>query len=252
MKKSSDSTEVASRTADFYEKEAADYDRKRAGTGVGAYSGSVSEEIVSGLISALSGKTVLEMGTGTGRWTTLLAQREAAVAGLDISHSMLLVAREKLRRAGLDGNVFLLQGDGRALPMRDDSCDGVVSINVFTHIPDHAATIGEIARVLKPGGLLIGNYLNVLSYYLPYGLLVNVFKKSLRAGVFTRWHTLNSLKADYASAGLSIQEVIGQVHFPGSSDSALLASLLRFLDKSSRSSSLRYLAPILYLKAVKL
>ena len=251
MRKPGEDTHATKETAEFYEKEATVYDRKRTRTGIGAYVGSVSEELVGRLTSDLTGKRVLEIGSGTGRWTSLLARQGAKVAALDISHSMLTTTREKLRSSGLFGDVCLFQANGTSLPVKDSTFDAVVSIHVFTHIADHAATAKEISRVLKPGGMLIGNYLNLLSYYWPYGLLVNAFKKSLRAGVFTRWHTLSALKRDYAAAGLRLEEVVGQVHFPSSVDSEVVTSVIRAMDRASRSSFLRYLAPTLFLRAVK-
>jgi SAM-dependent methyltransferase len=96
---------------------------------------------------------VLDLGCGVGRLTKALAGRVARVHALDVSPEMLARAREAL---AADENVALHLGDGATLTGVDDaSCDAVVSLVVFQHIPDPAVTLGyvrEIGRVLKPGG----------------------------------------------------------------------------------------------------
>jgi SAM-dependent methyltransferase len=97
------------------------------------------------------------MGCGTGRFTVPLAERAAAVTGLDISAQMLAVNQEKLAERGLKAT--LREGDMTALPFPDSSFDAVVSMLALMHIPltDRERVFSEVARVLKPGGrLLVG------------------------------------------------------------------------------------------------
>lgn len=97
------------------------------------------------------GETVLDLGCGVGRLSRALRARGARVIGLDVSAQMLARAR-----GVLGDEVELVHGDGTSLaPLADGSCDGVVSLVVFQHIPDPAVTLGyvaEIGRVLRPGG----------------------------------------------------------------------------------------------------
>lgn len=100
---------------------------------------------------------VLDMGCGTGRFTVPLAERVAAVTGLDISSQMLSVNQGKLTERGL--RATLREGDMTALPFPDASFSVVVSMLALMHIPlqDRQVAFREAARVLKPGGrLLIG------------------------------------------------------------------------------------------------
>jgi len=251
MKKSDNTAARSSDPAEFYQREASQYDRKRWSTDMGRYLHSVHKEIISQLSPGWAGKRVLEMGVGTGRFTTMLAAEGAEVVGFDISASMVRIAGDKLKQEKLEGNSDLLVADATKLPFRDCSFDGALCINVFSHIPNYRASLREVARVLKPGGFIITNYPNLLSYYFAYGLLVNLSKKSLRAGVFTHWYNLPTLKADYRESGLCMEQVLGQVHFPPSIGIGPLAAAVRWLDRTSRSSPLRYLAPTLFLRARK-
>jgi ubiquinone/menaquinone biosynthesis C-methylase UbiE len=96
--------------------------------------------------------TVLDVGCGNGLWTALAAQRTTGtVIGLDSSQGMLtaLTARPEAIAAVL--------ADGQCLPMRDDSVDIAIAAWVLYHLPDKAAALSEIRRVLRPGGRFIAS-----------------------------------------------------------------------------------------------
>jgi SAM-dependent methyltransferase len=96
---------------------------------------------------------VLDIGCGVGRLTRVIAARAARVCALDISSEM--IDRARGHHSDLE-NVEWIVGDGKSLrPIPDGSVDGCVSHVVFQHIPDPSITlgyIGEMGRVLKPGG----------------------------------------------------------------------------------------------------
>jgi SAM-dependent methyltransferase len=96
---------------------------------------------------------VLDIGCGIGRLTRVLATRAREVVAIDVSGEMLTRAREL--NAGFE-NIRWLQGDGRSLTgVLDSSVDACISHVTFQHIPDPRITlgyIGEIGRVLRPGG----------------------------------------------------------------------------------------------------
>lgn len=83
------------------------------------------------------------------KWKKL---KNADITGLDYSEDMLDVARERL---GECEHISLIQGDVGALPMHDDSCDIVISMNGFHVFPDKIKAYDEIHRVLKPKGKFI-------------------------------------------------------------------------------------------------
>ena len=95
----------------------------------------------------------VDIGCGVGRITRALAERGATVRGIDVSAAMLERARGL--NPGLDG-VEWLHGDGESLAgIGDESADVCISLVVFHHIPDPRITlgyVGEIGRVLRPGG----------------------------------------------------------------------------------------------------
>ncbi|MDE2892235.1 MAG: ubiquinone/menaquinone biosynthesis methyltransferase [Chloroflexota bacterium] len=96
---------------------------------------------------------VLDLGAGTGDLSAEFRRQGAArVIGLDISAAMLVRADEKFGHGGVDW----LQGDALQLPFVDESFDIVASAFVMRNLPDLAGSFAEMARVLKPGGRLIG------------------------------------------------------------------------------------------------
>jgi ubiquinone/menaquinone biosynthesis C-methylase UbiE len=76
--------------------------------------------------------------------------------GIDLSQEMLRRADAERRAEGL-ANVVLARGDMTHLPLADASVDRALCFNGLHVIPDKAAVLGELHRVLKPGGLLTGN-----------------------------------------------------------------------------------------------
>jgi arsenite methyltransferase len=99
------------------------------------------------------GGIVLDVGAGPGSVTTSLAHaagRDGLALGVDISEPMLARAV----RAAAGPQVGFLRADAQRLPFRDETIDVAVSIAVLQLIPDPAAALSEIARVLKPGGRL--------------------------------------------------------------------------------------------------
>lgn len=103
-------------------------------------------------IGARAAGRVLEVGVGTG--ANLPHYRPTtAVVGIDLSPAMLSIARA--RAAGLGRSVELIEGDAQRLPLPDASFDTVVCALALCSIPDPAAAIGEMHRVLVPGGRLL-------------------------------------------------------------------------------------------------
>ena len=99
------------------------------------------------------GGIALDVGSGPGSITASLAHAagpDGLALGVDISEPMLARAV----RAAAGPQVGFLRADAQRLPLRDETVDAAVSIAVLQLIPDPAATLSEIARVLRPGGRL--------------------------------------------------------------------------------------------------
>ena len=77
------------------------------------------------------------------------------VLGVDISPEMLAYAQTQLTTNGLN-NVSLREGGAEAIPADDNSFDVVLASLSFMYVVDRAAA-GEFARVLRPGGRLVGS-----------------------------------------------------------------------------------------------
>src|SRR6476661_7815597 len=118
----------------------------------------VADEAVEAAIArALSDapvRTLLDLGTGTGRMLELLGPQIERGLGLDLSLDMLSLARARLDRAGLR-HCSVRQGDIYDLALPKDSFDAVIIHQVLHFLEDGARAIHEAARVLRPGGRLL-------------------------------------------------------------------------------------------------
>jgi ubiquinone/menaquinone biosynthesis C-methylase UbiE len=118
----------------------------------------VADEAVEAAIrAAVAGKPVrslLDLGTGTGRMLELFGPEIERGLGLDLSLEMLAMARERLDRAGLR-HCSVRQGDIYDLALPRDSFDLVIFHQVLHYLDDSARAIQEAARVLRPGGRLL-------------------------------------------------------------------------------------------------
>lgn len=118
----------------------------------------VPESEVEAAMRALLGNrplgTLIDIGTGTGRIVELFGNAAEHAIGIDRSPEMLRVARGKLTASGAQG-WELRQGDIMALPVDDAAGDTVVLHQVLHYLPAPEAAIGELARIIKPGGRLL-------------------------------------------------------------------------------------------------
>jgi len=107
------------------------------------------------LVSAVApraGERVLDVATGTGMVAAeLLARADCSVVGIDQSADMLAGARARFASAG-SGRVELIEGQAEALPFADGSFDALTFTYLLRYVDDPAATMRELARVVRPGG----------------------------------------------------------------------------------------------------
>jgi SAM-dependent methyltransferase len=94
------------------------------------------------LAGVVPGTRVLEVGCGNGRYLGALRDRGARAVGCDLSPGILRTA----------GHPALLNADVTALPVRDGAVDVVLACHLLDLVPDRAAAIRELRRVLAPGG----------------------------------------------------------------------------------------------------
>lgn len=104
------------------------------------------------------GSNVLDICCGTGKITMELAHTvgpKGHVTGLDFSHSMLDVAQKTIAASGLAERITLVQGNAMCLPFPDHAFDAVTVGWGLRNVPDIFTVVGEMLRVVKPGGMVI-------------------------------------------------------------------------------------------------
>ncbi len=113
----------------------------------------------------LAEQILVDAGCGTGSYSLALVDHVARIEAVDMNEGMLGVARTKLADAEAAGRISFHHAAIDGLPLGDTSVDAVMINQVLHHLPDDAAeawpltrkVIGEFARVLRPGGVLVVN-----------------------------------------------------------------------------------------------
>jgi ubiquinone/menaquinone biosynthesis C-methylase UbiE len=105
------------------------------------------------------GMTVMELGCGSGAFTTFIARvvgEQGKVYAVDVQPEMLQQLERKLSRSENQDitNIELKQAGAYDLPFADESLDLVCMVTVLQEIPDRGRALREIRRVLTPGGIL--------------------------------------------------------------------------------------------------
>lgn len=101
------------------------------------------------------GKTVLEVGCGTGLILDRVARFARNAVGIDLSAGMLVKAQQRGLRVA--------QASATALPVATASVDVAYSFKVLAHIPDIQGAMREMARVVRPGGWVLAEFYNARS-----------------------------------------------------------------------------------------
>jgi demethylmenaquinone methyltransferase / 2-methoxy-6-polyprenyl-1,4-benzoquinol methylase len=118
--------------------------------------------------------SVLDVATGTGAVALeLLRQKGCTVVGLDQSPEMLAEARRRL-----PGNVELVEGTAEELPFPEASFDALTFTYLLRYVSDPAATLRELARVVRPGATIAG-----LEFAVPHGVWRPWWELYVRVGL---------------------------------------------------------------------
>jgi demethylmenaquinone methyltransferase / 2-methoxy-6-polyprenyl-1,4-benzoquinol methylase len=104
-------------------------------------------------VNPLPGQRVLDVATGTGLVAFALARRGCEVVALDQSPDMLATARRHLEdHRDPKPRITFMQGQAERLPFADGEFDALTFTYLLRYVDDRAATMRELARVVKPGG----------------------------------------------------------------------------------------------------
>ncbi len=115
-------------------------------------------------LEALRGKTVLEAGSGAGRFTEILLKYGAVVHSFDYSDAVEANAQNN----GASDRLLLVQGDIRRIPFARSAYDYVICLGVLQHTPSPEASLESLWTMVKPGGrLVIDHYRWRLRFVLP-------------------------------------------------------------------------------------
>jgi phosphatidylethanolamine/phosphatidyl-N-methylethanolamine N-methyltransferase len=145
---------------------------------------------------------VLEVGVGTG--LSLPDYKPSLdVTGIDLSEDMLEKAAERVERLGLKGKHLLVMDAGR-LSFADNSFDAAAVMYVMTVVPDPAAVMAEIRRVLRPGGTaIVVNHFSRES-----GLRAAAERGLARHSRRLGWHPIFPMKTVTGAPGFRLVEAI--------------------------------------------
>lgn len=108
-------------------------------------------------------KRVLDVATGTAGVALALADRtRAEITGVDLTEQMLGVGRDRITRRDRSHRIRLLAARAEQLPFADATFDALTFTYLLRYVADPAATLRELARVVRPGGIV-----SSLEFYVP-------------------------------------------------------------------------------------
>lgn len=123
------------------------FESMRFGGPIGRYIAAEQEAVIARFLAPVEGRTVLDVGTGTGRAAIALGRRGAIVTGVDASAEMLAVARRRAEEARVTAT--FLREDAHRLSFGDRSFDAVICLRVLMHTPGWRQSLGELCRIAR-------------------------------------------------------------------------------------------------------
>ena len=141
-------------------------------------------------VEAGPGDTVLDVATGTGAVALeLRRQKGCAVVGVDQSAGMLEEARRRV-----DGRVRLVEASADELPFEDGELDALTFTYLLRYVDHPPATLGELARVVRPGGIVAGLEFGVPdgAWRVAWELYVSVGLPAAGAAIGEGWREVGS------------------------------------------------------------
>ena len=141
-------------------------------------------------------RRVLDVASGTAAVAIELARAapERTIIGIDQSPDMLAAGRERVATAGLTDRIELREGRAESLPFADSEFDALTFTYLLRYVDDVPATLRELARVVKPGGVIA-----MQEFGLPRGIWRPLWELYVRVGlpgagavIAPGWHEVGS------------------------------------------------------------
>ncbi len=160
----------------------------------------------------LKGLQVLDAGCGDGTYVIEASRRGAIVTGLDSSFPMLVAARQREHSSLGKAEVLWCHGRAEAPPFQEASFDLVIAITLLCLVQSPRQVVGELARVLRPGGTLLLGELGRFSAW----AVVRRTRAWLGSGSWKQAHfwTTRELQALLDDAQLDVKSIRGAVYYP--------------------------------------
>ena len=144
---------------------------------------------------------MLDIGCGFGEIDILLAQStDFEITGFDITERAVKIAKENIRKADLSDRIKIEEGDIYKLKYPNNYFDVAVSFG-YVSAATYPGVQKEIARVLKPGGILICDFINCLSFYKLFGSLRRVIRND-----HPYYLSLGGIRREFEKTGFIFRE----------------------------------------------
>jgi malonyl-CoA O-methyltransferase len=154
----------------------------------------IEQQTVETLLPDLRGLTALDAGCGSGRYLRTLRERGARAIGVDLSAAMLARAREESPR--------LLRADICALPIDAMAVDVVVCALALGDVVHLELALGELARVLRPGGVVVYSVVHPAGAEAGWSRTFEADGR--RLAIRSHWHSAAEHRQACAAVGLLI------------------------------------------------
>jgi ubiquinone biosynthesis O-methyltransferase len=179
-------------------------------SGIGAITEQLQRRLILTLLGDIRGRNILDVGCGDGDLAVELWRRGATVTGIDASPEMVEAARARAKREGVD--ISFIVGEAASIPLDPERFDVVVAVTILCFVANAAPVFSEIARVLRPGGVLVIGELGKWSLWAAARRVRAWFGSQLwRRG---RFRTTSELRSLANGAGLTPGPVHGSTYYP--------------------------------------